>query len=73
MGRAYPPARHHVKATRAGTSSSAAALGVVLAVQALFDRGGDPPGGYPGQSELVRLGLSSEDDEMTKAVANLDV
>ena len=30
-------------------------------VVSFFDRGGDPPGGYPGQSELVRLGLDARE------------
>jgi cytochrome c peroxidase len=30
-------------------------------VVAFFDRGGDPPGGYPGQSELTRLGLDARE------------
>jgi cytochrome c peroxidase len=30
-------------------------------VVAFFDRGGDPPGGYPGRSEITRLGLSERE------------
>jgi cytochrome c peroxidase len=30
-------------------------------VVAFFSRGGDPPGGYPGKSELVRLGLDERE------------
>ena len=30
-------------------------------VVAFFDRGGDPPGGYPGTSEITRLGLSERE------------
>jgi cytochrome c peroxidase len=30
-------------------------------VVSFFDRGGDPPGGYPGQTELARLSLSARE------------
>jgi cytochrome c peroxidase len=36
-------------------------LGTLDQVIAFFDRGGDPAGGYPGQSELRRLGLSARE------------
>ena len=28
---------------------------------AFHDRGGDPPGNYPGRSELTKLGLSEQE------------
>jgi cytochrome c peroxidase len=42
-------------------------------VIAFFDRGGDPPGGYPGMSELVRLDLDEEERaDLTAFLGALD-
>lgn len=48
-------------------------LGALDQVVAFFDRGGDPPGGYPGKSELVPLGLSAaEQADLVAFLAALD-
>ena len=42
-------------------------------VIAFFDRGGDPPGGYPGMNELVRLELDDQERaDLTAFLAALD-
>jgi cytochrome c peroxidase len=42
-------------------------------VIAFFDRGGDPPGGYPGMSELVRLDLDDQERaDLTAFLGALD-